>query len=588
MLYFKTSNAAPGNAAAKLPRVLATAAVTGMVAMNSGAFVTPAMAVPNAKIKEMTISTKSAYNQVVRVVSTDYKKWDKIEPGTALFWAQMKIDTKWPGLINKVGVFLGKCNGYGCTSYSQIYNEIVDERDYLKSRNFSFDTAALMYAQIDNSAIQNWGQYIINRCNTGLSADGPTEKQIFYQDVQVTLGADTVQLLHKNTNKIEFGPLYNSKHVAHGTFTVKVICDPVDPPPETAEVKLPTKMTDLKLFLSTFSHAETNPSIGIKCKKGQILLRAKTNQEGPVKLRLWSKVGNQPMQSEVFDAWSQPTGSGEYKAEIKKWVSVSKDSLLQARVEDLLTKPVGFHDGWKDLMLKCGSSGADGYAQQPADDPNVVKKEISGKLNLAELKNTPKSKPRDVKVVYQLHSNVGQPVAYKLICSGGREWTGTRNLKKKKFTGAKHKYRAIGAHTFKVNETETVGCSLLTTSLSKKALLALANRTFAVSDGLPTAGKPDTLADQQRPDPSAGKPKKKKKTKHLSKKKPAGRHVKKKIGKPKNVLKIRVPKKRHHDLKRAPKKRNQALKRLMQKSPAVKMKKKQAKSRKPARRTVKR
>ncbi len=544
MLCTKIPNAARGGATAKLPRLMATAALTGMVAV-SGSFVSPAMAGDTAKIKKMTIDTKSAYDQVVHVVSTDYKKWDKIKPGSAMFWAQMEVDTKWPGLINKVGVFLGKCTGYACTKYSRIYSEIVDERDYLKSRNFVFDTEALMYAQIDNSAIQSWGKYIIDRCNVGLPADGPTKERSFYQDVQVTLGADTNQLVHKNTNQIEVGPIYHVDHIAHNKFTVKVICDPVEPPPETAEVKLPTKMKDLKLFLSTFSHAETNPSIGIKCKKGQILLRAKTNQEGPVKLRLWSKVGNQPMQSEVIDAWSQPDGSGEYKAEIKKWVSVSKDSLLQARVEDLLTKPVGFHDGWKDLMLKCGSSGADGYAQQPADDPNVVKKEISGKLKLAELKNTQKSKPRDVKVVYRLHSNVGQPVAYKLICSGGREWTGTRNLKQKKIVG-KHKYRAIGAHTFPVAETETVGCSLWTTSLAKKGMLALANKTFVVSNGLPTAGKPDKLSDHQRPDPSAGKPKQvgKKIKKLIKKKKQAKRPaVVKKPGKPNPLHKIFKPQK---------------------------------------------
>lgn len=55
---------------------------------------TPAHAEQPARIKEMSFTTQSIFNQVISVTSTDNKKWDSIAPGSIKFGAHMMIDTR--------------------------------------------------------------------------------------------------------------------------------------------------------------------------------------------------------------------------------------------------------------------------------------------------------------------------------------------------------------------------------------------------------------------------------------------------------------------------------------------------------------
>ncbi|MDA4847448.1 hypothetical protein [Hoeflea poritis] len=362
------------------PAIRKSAAIAGLAALCIGAPSGPAVADGIASIKHMSISTQGMATGTVHVISTDGKTWNKIKSGSAQFAGQMKVDTKWPGYVDKVAVFLGKCSGHACDGSARIYAADTSARDFVKSETFGFNPTKLVSALIDGSAIYNHGKRIIDECNKGLQADGPTKERSFNQLIQLTLGANTGKALYKKNFQNEIGLVENPDHVAHGQVAIKVYCEPAAPPPESAEVRLPLKMTDLKLFLSTYSNAVSKPSIGLTCKKGQVLVRAKTNREGPVKLRLWTQVGKGPMQSQLIEVWSTSVGGGNYQAEFEKWISVSKNSVLKARVEDLITKPVGFHAGWKNLSLKCQSPGAGGFAQQQKPDSSAGKPN-AGKQN---------------------------------------------------------------------------------------------------------------------------------------------------------------------------------------------------------------
>ncbi len=253
------------------------------------------------------------------------------------------------------------------------------------------------------------------------------------------------------------------------------------------------KVKDLKLFLGTFSHAVSKPSLGKECKKGRIHLRAKTNQAGPVKLKLWTKVGNQPIKGEVIDVVSTHAGSGIYKAEVKKWISVSKTSVVQAKVEDLVTQPIGAHDGWKDITLRCSAPGGLGLADVPSENPGdggtLIPLKVVGNLTLGDHAGAAQFKPRTGTVTFRLVSNRAGKTSYRLACGSGREWTGTVNTK----SHVAGKFRAVGTHKFAVTKTVDVKCALRSMSMPGMPAVALAERLYVVKEGRPTAGGPDEL-----------------------------------------------------------------------------------------------
>ncbi|MEM8744614.1 MAG: hypothetical protein AAGF14_08275, partial [Pseudomonadota bacterium] len=86
-----------------------------------------------------------------------------------------------------------------------------------------------------------------------------------------------------------------------------------------------------------------------------------------VKFRLYTQIGDGPIEQEFVEAWSSNKGS-EFKAEFKKWVSVTKSTNLKAMVQDL-TNPIGNTSGWKDMPLHCSAPGGGGWAPPPK--PNV-------------------------------------------------------------------------------------------------------------------------------------------------------------------------------------------------------------------------
>lgn len=483
---------------------LALAAALAASSLFAGA--SPASA--SANIKEMSFSTESAYNQVIHVISTDRKKWNKIKSGSAGFWGQMKVDTKWPGYVFAVGVFLGQCSGQSCHSFPDIYaKKNIFVRDYLKSKNFAFNPAII---PVSNGGIPvvPYGNQIIAKCNEKLSADGPTERHDFNFEMTATLAANTGKTLNLNNAVHEVGPdsVGPIDHWRYGKFTVKVVCDPVAKPAsnDIAAEEPDFKVKDLKLFLSTFSHAVTKPTSTKTCKKGRILLRAKTTRAGPVKLKLWTRIGDGPITPEVIDAWSSFKGPGLFQAEVKKWVSVSKTSLLTAKVEQIVAGPFGLHDGWKNLKLKCITGASDDLASPDAPAPDqghVIPAKITGKLKIEDTRPG-STRRRFARVLFDIFSNRPNNGGYKLTCSNGRTWTGTINMIKT----APDKYRGSLKRVFRVRKTGTIGCALRSTEKSPNPLLAIANRYFKVGKTKPVVSGPDELTNGNKPTHNTPRP----------------------------------------------------------------------------------
>jgi hypothetical protein len=482
-------------------------AALALSALAAGVMASPAHA-DQANINSISFSTQSVFNQVIHVVSTDKKKWDKLKSGSVLFGGHMQIDTKWTGYVDSVGVVLGSCGGNTCLSHPNLFaQDNVKQRDYNHQRNFAVPTGKIPVSTGGGIPLVPYGNQIIASCNQHLAANGPTNKYSFDFLMQATFVAETGKIVNLNNIPTEVigpgGPTLGNVHYSKtGSFTVKVVCDPVIVSPAGGIVaKEPDfKVTSIELFRSTFANATSQPNPGTVCKKARLLVRLKTSKKGPVKFKLWTKVGDKPMISKVIDAMSQFAGPGAFKAEYIKWISVSKTTKVQAMVEDK-TNPIGQSSGWKDITLHCTGAGGGGLADKPKpnnDGPLVKPLKVTGELTLAD--SAPNSdKPRLGQAVFKIWANKPGSTSYKLTCGGGRKWEGTLPT----FKVADKKYQAVGAQNFQISKTEQIGCALRSTSKSGDPVIALATKLFKLVKVNPNVGGAGGLTTN----PTLGKPK---------------------------------------------------------------------------------
>jgi len=362
----------------KTSKLTARAVLKGvtMAALLSGALAVNAAAEENAKIKSASFLIQPVYQgDEIRVTSSDGKKWDTIDAKALKLSATMKVDTKYPGYVDAYGILLGACFNTGCHNNPVMFYGRSTSRDINHNEVLSFPGNKIPVST-NGIAVPGFGDEILNSCNSQLTSDGATKAYSFSKLLTASFSANTRK--GKPPRRVEVSglpdgeyPDYNGGDVTRqAKFTVRVTCVPKilrSPGASLDEPDDPNySVKGVKLFLSTFSHATTNPNPGVVCKKGRILARLTTTKTGPVKFKLWTKLGNEPMQSQFVEAWSSQSGS-EYKAEFTKWVSVSKTSNLKAMVEDM-TNPIGESTGWKDIMLHCTSPGGGGWA--PVSNPN--------------------------------------------------------------------------------------------------------------------------------------------------------------------------------------------------------------------------
>ncbi|MCG8492939.1 MAG: hypothetical protein MI743_15065 [Sneathiellales bacterium] len=448
-----------------------------------------------AQVKSFTFSVEKRNDPVVRVTSSDGKNWDTLQPGAIDIRYAANIDTKWPGFVEEIVLFAGMCTAASCPEISFGGSQPVIEdsgmllhrgmkvRDYQGAGKHRFGATKLMNAQLNGSKTKTYGQYIIDQCNAAQGSAGVSKTRKFNQNLMFTMGAETYKNYGSLENSsVQFGTMQIS-HFRYDQISLKVECAAyTEPATDDLAADLgPLKVTDLKMFLSTFSDAVSNPKAGVECKQGRVLMRAATNRKGTVKFKLTTKVGNQPAEIAFLDGKSKFKGAGNYEAEIKKWISVSKNSVLKAKLETL---PASKEVPWKELSLKCSAPGGGGWAQTDKPDPNsdVVQGplQVSGEIGFADPHKSKGEKARTISVLVKMIANKGSYAKYRLSCTGlHRTWTG-------KLTPVKQgpgKYVSMEAHSIKLTKNETIDCDLIALTQEGEQPLASKSKGFKVRTG---------------------------------------------------------------------------------------------------------
>ena len=486
-----------------LKKVWKTAAVTAAVIV-LGPTSTFAILEGKAKIKEYVYDVESAENAFLHVTSSDGTKWDNLKSGMLPFSAHMKIDTKWPGSIYRIGVVLGNCSGNSCMSFPAIWASTVGKRDYDNHRIFSVHTSLIENATPGVALV---GQNIIDTCNQHLTPDGATKKHEFQSSLPTTFVADTVKRdLGKVIAEADSGPPYEVPgeidHAKSGSFTFKVVCDPYIPSTTAGGLQMEEgdfKVTGIDLFLSTYSDATTQPNPATTCKKGRILVRVTTSKAGAAKFKLWTKVGNAAMTSQVFTEWASFDGNSKYVAEHTEWISVSEPTQVQAMAEDMINS-VGQQTQWKDIMLPCTGPGGGkgGGLTVDHDEPVLPGLKLTGDFSYVDV-GAPKCS-RTGKALISFTSNRSDNIHYSLDCTNGQHLSGTVKPVQVPQKG----YVAAATQSFQIDDTTVYSCALKTVQPGPAKLHKWKSHTFkCVKTGGATGSgdlAPDARPEQKNPE----------------------------------------------------------------------------------------
>lgn len=150
-----------------------------------------------------------------------------------------------------------------------------------------------------------------------------------------------------------------------GNVTVPVECVGAQRRPAQAGAVV-SQMPDFKVkgigirFMTTAVYSQ-QPNPGTRCQMTRLSVTVPTTKAGPVKFKLWTKVGNEPMKSEVIDAWSSFKGPGKFEASFSRPYRVEKTTYIQAKAEEMVN-PIGLSTEWKDVTVRCTGAGGGGLA----------------------------------------------------------------------------------------------------------------------------------------------------------------------------------------------------------------------------------
>ncbi|MCV3242454.1 hypothetical protein [Mesorhizobium sp. ZC-5] len=441
-----------------------SAAVLALVAAAFAA--TPAAALSDsAKLKSMSFNVEADHG-IIRVISTDGEKWDKLKAGAVALDASFSINTKWPGFVQTATIRLGSCGGMSCFSFPQLWFKNIEERDYSGSAITGFQTSLLPISSSDGIAINPAADAILSRCNEHLQADGPTKSYSFTQEMYATLAIDTdeslnMNFIHNQPDEVG-GPSQTAiDHTDSDAFSVNVICEPVIKSP-VSDLKHDFGEFDVenvKLFLTTYQSNQPGSNPGTVCPALKVTSRAEANQAGPVTMRIWRQKDDGPITSEVKQAWASfDAAKNGYFATYEKWEDVGTTSYFQFKTEIVEAGPFGPFDGWKDITVHCTSPGGGGFTDVPQDNPDLPKPkaEWQGEVTVADSAGRDKSCPRKGQVFFAVTRAAPGDFDYRIQCSNGAFFTGTATG----YDQGSGVFEAYGAHDLSINRTRSIQCTL--------------------------------------------------------------------------------------------------------------------------------
>jgi hypothetical protein len=126
------------------------------------------------------------------------------------------------------------------------------------------------------------------------------------------------------------------------------------------------KVKEISLRFMTTAAYTQQPNPGTRCKLTRVSVRVPTTKAGAVKFKLWTKVGDAPMTSEVVDAWSSFKGPGKFEASFMKALPVDETESVQAKAEEMIN-PIGLSTPWKSVTVNCTGAGGGGFASTPSN-----------------------------------------------------------------------------------------------------------------------------------------------------------------------------------------------------------------------------
>jgi hypothetical protein len=413
----------------------------------------------------MSFDTESV-NTTLHVISTDKQKWDRLKSGPIQFWGHMKIDTRWPGYVQDVGVALGVCGPGQCGSFPPIWSASPVSRDYDHQANFSFDASIIPLSSATGIAVVPYGDQIIAKCNQHLQADGPTESYSFSHTFHASFTALTDKALDMGNavSEAQEGdwpyPLYDSHYSEHGSFQVQVVCDPVIKPAaqDLANDFGRFEVDDVKLFLTTYQSNQPGSTPGTVCPSLKVTSRARANQAGPVSMRVWRQKDGGPITSEFKQAWaSYDATKNGYFATYEKWENVGATAYFQYKTEIVGDGPFQPFDGWKDITVHCTGAGGGGFTNVPQADPDnpPARADWHGEVTVSDSAAARKLCPRKGQVAFEVSRGEPGSFHYRISCSNGAFFTGTKLA----FNDG-GVFKASASHDLSITRTRSIQCTL--------------------------------------------------------------------------------------------------------------------------------
>lgn len=405
-----------------------------------------------------------------------------------------KIDFKWGnGYVGNAGLFAGKCARTACGPTHELLwyrsqagsgsSDGGDLPDNDWTINLSVPTTPdrmlppLEQMELIQACKQNPQAEFVHWTTVTLSANTRTD--------DISLGADFVGAEEaQSLDEIDFNGGDQSRHADFAVLVQCALSSHTEPPPapktpDSIDVGFdhgPMKVNDIRMTLTTYSDAYTEPTPGTQCKKARLRVTLETNQEGPASFKLWKQRGDGAIESEnvLVNAHHE---DGRFFAVLERWIEVGETTNVQFNARDLVNETFSHETGWKDITLHCSGTGGGGL-HIPTNDDNGAVQPAAFEGNFQFIDNGPLADrhtcPRDAKALVWFDAPKADNIHYSLDCGALGNFSGV--LQPEKI--ANNHYRAGKLIKFELSDTIEAGCTLRTVSPGDPVDHAFAAHTF--------------------------------------------------------------------------------------------------------------
>lgn len=461
-----------------------------------------ASAEDNANVTDFDLITETILNNnVVQVTSPDGVTWDTIVPDTIRVQLNGQMKFRWRnGRIERGAIYLGKCptnDLLRCSSHPRIAFEHRDHPDmyddiwYKKktkvwkfNHEATFSTSQLLTFPVPGFNPDLYlGTQILEGCNQ--RAESGERSFTFKTKMTVSINTVTgdVDFVLANPPPIEEVEFDGGDQTKTVDFDLNVSCDVLThtkQPKTTNNQDLnfdqgSLKVNDIKMTLTTYSNAYTEPTPGTQCKKAKLRVTMETNQIGLASFKLYKMEGGFISNEDV--TVSAYHDDGKFFAVHERWLTVNETTNYEFNARDLVNETFYNETGWKSITLNCSSPGGGGLASPDNDDGSAVEfKYMTGGFTFIDNSNAAKKNrcERSAKALVWFDAPKNDNIHYSLDCGELGNFSGVLQPT----SIGNGKFRAGKLINFQVTETIQAGCTLRTVSPGAPKDHAFKSNTF--------------------------------------------------------------------------------------------------------------